>query len=98
MPAEVRTVHVVAKTHLDLGFTDLAAEVADRYVDEHVPRAISVAAELRARRPQPGAPAPQLVWTTGSWILHHALHHGRPEQRAAVAEAVERGVLRWHAL
>jgi len=86
-------VHVVAKTHLDLGFTALAAEVAQRYVDDFFPRAIAVGRDLRAR----GGPE-QLVWTTGSWILHHALTTGSAEQRTAVADAVAGGLLAWHAL
>ncbi|CAN5647779.1 hypothetical protein BH10ACT1_BH10ACT1_07520 [soil metagenome] len=93
VPEPVAVVHVVAKTHLDLGFTALAAEVAEQYVEDFFPRAIAVAAQLRAT----GGTA-RLVWTTGSWILHHALSSGSPERRAAVADAVRAGVLAWHAL
>jgi len=93
VPTPVRVVHLVAKAHLDLGFTGLAAEVTDRYVDDFFPRAIAMAAELRASRS-----AERLVWTTGSWVLHHALGAGSPTQRNAVAVAVRRGDLAWHAL
>ena len=41
----VDTVHLVAKTHLDLGFTAPAAEVADQYVHDFFPRAMAVAAD-----------------------------------------------------
>ena len=75
MPA--RVVHLVAKTHLDLGFTALAAEVEAQYLDDFFPRALRVAAELRER----GGPE-QLTWTTGSWILHRALAQA-DAQRAA---------------
>ncbi len=90
-PAPV--VHLVAKTHLDLGFTALGAEVAQRYVDDFFPRALAVAAELRDR-----GGAERLVWTTGSWVLHHALHEGSAAQRNAVAAGVRTGALAWHAL
>ncbi|MCU1496738.1 MAG: hypothetical protein JWM47_691 [Acidimicrobiales bacterium] len=93
VPDRVAVVHVVAKTHLDLGFTALAAEVAERYVDDFFPRALAVAAELRAT----GAPE-RLVWTTGSWILHHALAAGSAAQRAAVEAGITGGDLAWHAL
>ncbi|QXC61518.1 DUF5054 domain-containing protein [Aquihabitans sp. G128] len=93
MTEPVAVVHVVAKTHLDLGFTALAAEVAQQYVDDFFPRAVAVGRQLRGR----GGPE-QLVWTTGSWILEHALATGTPEQRAAVAAAVADGLLAWHAL
>lgn len=42
----VRTVHLVAKTHLDLGFTGLATEVVDRYLFDFFPRALTVAEQL----------------------------------------------------
>ncbi len=89
----VRTVHLVAKTHLDLGFTDLSADVAARYVERFFPRAVAVAGELRRR----GGPE-RLVWTTGSWVLHHALTAGSAAQRATVERAVVAGDLAWHAL
>lgn len=85
-------VHVVAKTHLDLGFTALAAEVEQQYLTDFFPRAIVVAAELRRRGGPEG-----LVWTTGSWILHRALAAEAAAGRAAVADAVARGDLAWHA-
>lgn len=86
-------VHVVAKTHLDLGFTALASEVEERYLTELFPRALATAAALRQR----GGPE-RLVWTTGSWILHRALHDPDPVRARAVAEGVQRGDLAWHAL
>ncbi|MBK6857329.1 MAG: hypothetical protein IPG97_12480 [Microthrixaceae bacterium] len=64
-------VHVVAKTHLDLGFTGLATDVELRYLTAFFPKALDVAAVLRDR----GGPE-RLVWTTGSWILHRALQGG----------------------
>ena len=89
MPGSVRTVHVVAKSHLDLGFTGLAAEVVARYVDGYFPAAVAAAGELRAR-----SGAERLVWTTGSWILQQALDAGVPGLAAAVAA----GDVAWHAL
>lgn len=89
----VRVVHLVAKTHLDLGFTALASEVEQQYVQDFFPRAISVAAQLRAR-----GGAERLVWTTGSWILHRALHQDDADRADAVDAAVRAGDLAWHAL
>lgn len=93
----IRRVHLVAKTHLDLGFTDLADAVVGRYVDGFFPRAIATAERLRSIDPAPGAP--RLVWSTGSWILREALdRRGTDVQRAEVAAAVDRGDLAWHGL
>ena len=89
----IRVVHLVAKTHLDLGFTALASEVERQYLDDFFPRAVAVAAELRSR----GGPE-RLVWTTGSWILHRALHQADAEQAGVIDGAVRAGDLAWHAL
>jgi hypothetical protein len=89
----IRVVHLVAKTHLDLGFTALASEVEQQYLDDFFPRAVAVAAELRSR----GGPE-RLVWTTGSWILHRALHQADAEQAGVIDGAVRAGDLAWHAL
>ncbi len=89
---DVRRVHLVAKTHLDLGFTDLASEVVDRYLGEFFPRALAVAADLEA------AGDDRLVWTTGSWILAQALADAVGARAKAVAAGVEAGRLAWHGL
>ncbi len=87
------TVHLVAKTHLDVGFTALAGDVVDTYVASYVPRALALAAELRAR----GGPE-RFVWTTGSWLVHTYLERADAAGRAAAEAAIEAGDLAWHAL
>lgn len=89
----VERVLVVAKTHLDVGFTDLASVVRQRYLDEFFPRAIAVAAELRER----GGRA-RFRWTTGSWILTEALEAEARAGGTDVERAVVAGDLCWHAL
>lgn len=37
---------MVSKTHLDLGFTDYAKNVYDKYLNEYIPGAISLANEM----------------------------------------------------
>lgn len=87
------TVHLVAKTHLDVGFTLPAAEVVDRYVEAYIPRALALAADLRAR----GGPE-RYVWTTGSWLVHTYLERADAAGRAVAETAIEAGDLAWHAL
>jgi hypothetical protein len=89
----VERVLVVSKTHLDVGFTDLAAVVRRRYLDAFFPRAMQVAAELRAR----GGPE-RLRWTTGAWILTEALDAADPTGLRELEAAIEAGDLCWHAL
>jgi hypothetical protein len=50
MSISPRLIHVVFKTHLDIGFTDLAARVTENYLQVFIPRAIETAAELHRRR------------------------------------------------
>ncbi len=87
------TVHLVAKTHLDVGFTALAADVVDAYVTSYIPRALALAAELRQR-----GGAERFVWTTGSWLVHTFLERADGAGRAAAEEAIAAGDLAWHAL
>ena len=89
----ISTIHVVFKTHLDLGFTDTAANVTDRYVHEYLPRAIALAEELERR-----GGAARFVWTTGSWLIHEALRLGSAEERTALERAIRAGHVRWHGL
>lgn len=91
--SEVQTVHLVAKTHLDIGFTAPAATVVDTYVDSYIPAALALAASLRGR----GGPE-RFVWTTGSWLVHTFLERTDAAGRRAAEEAIAAGDLAWHGL
>ncbi|CAB5040179.1 unannotated protein [freshwater metagenome] len=91
--SDVTLVLAVFKTHLDVGFTDFAHVVRQRYLNEFFPRAIAVASALREREG-----TEQFRWTTGSWILSEALDAETKTGGRAVQAAVERGDLCWHAL
>ena len=45
----VTTVHLVFKTHLDVGFTDLAKNVIQQYFDHFIPGALDLATAMRER-------------------------------------------------
>lgn len=89
----ITTIHVVHKTHLDVGFTDYAANVVKRYVDEFIPAAIRLADALES-----SDGSERFIWTTGSWLITHALSHGTASQQAAVDRAILEGKLTWHGL
>lgn len=89
----IKTIHLVFKTHLDIGFTDLAASTIDRYLKQFIPNAIETARELRSRGKEE-----RLVWTTGAWLIKTALSTMEKEQMPALVEALERGDITWHAL
>lgn len=89
----VDTIHVVFKTHLDIGFTALARDVVAGYTERYLPRAIELSEELERR----GGTA-RFVWTTGSWLIDHVLRTGAPAQRDRLDAALREGRIRWHAL
>lgn len=98
----VDRVHVVFKTHLDVGFSDLAATVVARYMDEHIPNAIVLAEQLRLRR-EAATPATDeagegFIWTTGSWLIYEYLEHADADGRRRMEDSIARGEVAWHAL
>ena len=44
----IRKVCVLFKTHFDYGYTALARDVYDRYMNQYIPAALSRAEEMRA--------------------------------------------------
>jgi hypothetical protein len=85
--------HVVFKTHLDVGYTDFAAAVKRRYFDLYIPRALDVARELRQ-----AGDADRFIWTTGSWILYEYLEQADGAALKLAEEGILAGDLRWHGL
>ncbi len=90
---DIKTIHVVFKTHLDVGFTDLAATVVGHYFDHFIPGALSLAEDMR-RREGPE----RFVWTTGSWLIYEYLEQAGPAERRRMEAAIERGDIAWHGL
>lgn len=87
----MKKVIVVSKTHLDLGFTDYASVVKDKYIHEFIPNAISVARNVNKEKSN-------FVWTTGSWIIREALRHGTDEEIASLTKALKDGDIAPHAI
>ena len=86
-------IHVIFKTHLDVGFTDFARRVVENYFQNYIPRAIALARELRESES-----AERFIWTTGSWLIYEYLEQAAPEQRRAMEAAIQAGDIVWHAL
>lgn len=93
MSKQLKRIHVVFKTHLDIGFTDSASVITDSYINDFIPKAMQTAKELRERGGKE-----RLVWTTGSWLIYTYWKKADAEKRAALKEAVEAGDIAWHAL
>ncbi len=89
----VRKVHVIFKTHLDIGYTDLAASVINKYLHTFIPAAINLAKGTREQR---GSQC--FRWTTGAWLIHTYLEQADDTGRKSMEEALAAGDIRWHAL
>lgn len=89
-----RTIHLVYKTHLDIGFTDHAAKVRAQYHERFIPQAIETGEHFFAEDPV----NPKFVWTTGAWLIWDHLNTQSPERVKRLERAIERGLITWHAL
>lgn len=86
-------IHLVFKTHLDIGFTDFARNVVAGYYERFIPNAIRLARQLR----ESGSPD-RFIWTVGSWLIHEILETGTTEQRKQLEQAIVDGDIVWHGL
>lgn len=99
----VRRVHVIFKTHLDLGFSDFAATIEAKYFDHYIPEAIKLAEQMRqsehgAPGDSPGHTPDRFIWTTGSWLIYEYLERANSTARRRMEEAIAIGDIAWHAL
>ena len=74
-PQQVTTVHVVFKTHLDIGYTDLARNVINTYHTRFFPQALATAQALRDR-----GGAERMIWTAGAWLISEHLALAAPAE------------------
>ncbi|MHA6297048.1 DUF5054 domain-containing protein [Devosia sp. CAU 1758] len=89
-----KRIHLVFKTHLDIGFTDHAARVRRQYHDQFIPQAIATGEHFYRENPD----APAFIWTTGAWLIWDHLNSQDTERVRRLEQAVERGLIAWHGL
>jgi len=87
----MKKIIVIFKTHLDVGYTELAETVVEKYNREFIPNAIDTAEKL-CGRPE------GFVWTVGSWLIHQYLETAPEAEANRLRRAIEAGMIRWHAL
>ena len=88
-----RLIHVIFKTHLDVGFTDLAQTVVEHYFTSFIPAALDLADELNRR-----GGTERFIWTTGSWLIYEYLLQADISARERMEAAIRRGDIAWHGL
>lgn len=89
-----KTIHLVFKTHLDIGFTDHAEKVRQIYHTRFIPQAIDTGEHFFAE----DAENPRFIWTTGAWLIHDHLATRSKDEVARLERAIEMGIIRWHGL
>ena len=89
----IKDLHVVFKTHLDIGFTDFAYKVKEQYMEDFIPRALKLSKEIKEKRPDLS-----FVWTTGSWLIYEALEIYKGKQLKEFEHAITERQITWHGL
>jgi len=89
---KVKHVHIIYKTHLDIGFTDLSAHVIESYVDHFIPKAIELANQVNTDEVK------KFVWSVGAWIVDHYLRHTEGAKHKAMVDAIKKGYISWHGM
>lgn len=89
----IKKVHLLFKTHLDIGFTDYAANVIDKYFNHYLPSALELAKNSRVNNNKN-----RFVWTTGSWLIYEYLEQANSIQRKTMEQAIEADDVIWHGL
>ena len=87
---KIKKVHLIFKTHLDIGFTQLSSKVEQQYINEFIPKAIATIDRLRAENAQE-----RYVWTTGAWLISEYLKKADPEAVEKFKAAILRGDIVW---
>lgn len=88
----MKKVIVISKTHLDLGFTDFAKNIRQKYLDDFIPNAIDIANQVNTDGKK------NFVWTTGSWLINEELKYGSEENKQKLITALKEGNIAAHAL
>lgn len=91
--APARSVVLVYKNHLDVGFTEMAAKVTHDQIRWLLPSAAAMARQLRAEHGKR-----MFVWTVPAWIAAEALAILDGSELASVERALAEGDIAWHAL
>ena len=90
----ISKVIVVFKTHLDIGYTDLAETVLRKYRESFIPQAVDLAVKVNAGQKK------RFVWTVGSYLIVHYLSNPDvpKEQKEKLENLLRLGWIRWHGL
>jgi alpha-mannosidase len=92
----VREIVVVFKTHFDIGYTDMATNIVQRYRTTMIDQALDVVDQNRDLPPQQ-----QFAWTLSGWPMHKILQDWpgqSPQRKERVEQALRDGRFVVHGL
>ena len=88
----IKRVHIIYKTHLDIGFTDFSTNVIENYLNNFIPKAIELAQQVNTEERK------KFVWSVGAWIVDYYLRHTDGIKHQAMVEAIQKGYISWHGM
>jgi hypothetical protein len=92
----VKEIVVVFKTHFDIGYTDMATNIVQKYRTTMIDQALDVVDQNRDLPPQQ-----QFAWTLAGWPLHKILQDWpgqSPQRKERVEQALRQGRFVVHGL
>ncbi|MGM9748178.1 MAG: DUF5054 domain-containing protein, partial [Candidatus Cryptobacteroides sp.] len=89
----VKKIHLIFKTHLDVGFTNSGKDVINTYMTDFIPHTLDLIESLK----ESGAEE-HYMWTTGAWIISRFLETASEEDVARMEKAIADGDIDWHSL
>jgi len=87
----ITKVHLIFKTHLDIGYTNLSSEVERQYIEEFIPNTLNIIEQLKAENAEE-----RYVWTTGSWLIATYLQQAAPKDVKRFETAIRQGDIVWN--
>ena len=75
---EIKKVLLIFKTHLDIGFTDFAENVVNKYMESFIPNALELGKKMR-------------VWTVGAWLVDEYLRTHSDRDNARMIDGINNG-------
>lgn len=91
--ASVEDIVIVFKMHFDIGYTDWAESILQRYTTSMLDETMSSIERTGVLPAQE-----QFVWTLPGWPMKYILENSTPSRRVAVEQALRNGRLTPHAL
>lgn len=92
---KIKTIYIVFKTHFDIGFTKLAAEIVENYAQNMLPAVVETCEQT-----QIFGEKQQYVWTMSSWPLVQSLNPEIADEAhiKKAKELIRQKQISWHIL